>query len=705
MSDQAAATLTGHAPAAPSASDIDTLAINTIRTLSMDAVQKADSGHPGTPMALAPVAYTLWQSFLRYDPKTQHWPNRDRFVLSNGHASMLLYSLLNLTGVRDATDPDRAAVTLDDIKAFRQLDSKCPGHPEHEHTTGVETTTGPLGQGCANSVGMAMAGKWLGNQFNQPDATLFDYDVYTFCGDGDMMEGIASEAASIAGHLQLGNLCWIYDNNSITIEGKTALAFNEDVAARFRAYGWRTEHVTDANDTAALAAAYTKFKSERGAPLLIVVDSHIGYGSPHKQDSEKAHGEALGEDEVRLTKAFYGWPEDAKFLIPDGVTAHFDQGIGARGGKLADEWHKTLETYRTAHPDEAAKLDAFFKGEAPTDWDKALPAYPADAKGEATRAVGGKVLNALAEAYPWLIGGAADLSPSTKTNMTFDGAGSFEAETAGRNLHFGIREHAMGAIVNGMTLTGLRAYGSTFLIFSDYMKPPIRLAALMNIPSIFIYTHDSIGLGEDGPTHQPVEQLLSLRSVPGLITLRPGDANEVVEAYKVIAQLRHQPSAIALTRQAVPTYDRKIYAPAAWLAKGAYVMADAKDGVPDLILIGTGSELSLCVSAYETLRDEGVAVRVVSMPSWELFEAQSDAYRESVLPKAVTKRVTVEAGSVIGWDRYAGPSGTIIGMHTFGASAPIKDLMAKFGFTKEAVLAAARKQLAPNSAIGTEIKA
>jgi len=674
--------------------DIDALAINTIRTLAMDAVQKADSGHPGTPMALAPVAYTLWQSFLRYDPARPLWPNRDRFVLSNGHASMLLYALLHLAGVRDAADPDRAAVTLDDIKAFRQIDSRCPGHPEYGMTTGVETTTGPLGQGCANSVGMAMAGKWLGARYNRDDATLFDYDVYTFCGDGDMMEGVSSEAASLAGHLQLGNLCWIYDNNSITIEGKTALAFNEDVAARFRAYGWRTEHVTDANDTAALANAFAAFKADRGAPLLIVVDSHIGYGSPHKQDSEKAHGEALGADEVRLTKAFYGWPEDAQFLVPDGVMDHFDQGIGARGKALSAQWEDTLAHYREAWPDAAAALDAQFAGTVSESWAKDLPAFPADAKGEATRASGGKVLNVLAQAYPWLIGGAADLSPSTKTNLTFDGAGVFEADSYGRNLHFGIREHAMGAIVNGLTLSGLRAYGSTFLIFSDYMKPPIRLAALMQQPAIFVFTHDSIGLGEDGPTHQPVEQLLSLRSVPGLVTLRPADANEVVEAWKLIAQLRHQPSALVLTRQPVPTFDRTVYAAAAWLAKGAYVMADAREGVPELILIGTGSELSLCVGAYETLKDEGVAVRVVSMPSWDLFEAQDEAYRESVLPRAVQARVCVEAASVIGWDRYAGASGAIIGMHTLGSSAPIKDLMAKFGFTADAVLAAARKQLA-----------
>ncbi len=702
MSEQATSTLgdptdsnsPGAASPQTSTPDIDLLAINTIRTLAMDAVQKADSGHPGTPMALAPVGYTLWQSFLRYDPKLPSWPNRDRFVLSNGHASMLLYSLLYLAGVRDGQEPERA-VTLDAIKGFRQLDSRCPGHPEHGQTTGVETTTGPLGQGCGNSVGMAMAGKWLAASFNRSDATLFDYDVYTLCGDGDMMEGVASEAASIAGHLKLGNLCWIYDNNSITIEGKTALAFSEDVAARFRAYGWRTEHVTDANDTGALARALEAFKADRSAPMFIVVNSHIGYGSPHKQDSEKAHGEALGEDEVRLTKKFYGWPEDAQFLVPDGVKAHFDENIGARGAKLSAQWADSLAEYRKAHPEEAAQLDALLSGKLPADWAKKLPSFPTDAKGEATRASGGKVINALAQAYPWLLGGAADLSPSTKTDLTFDGAGAFEADSpGGRNLHFGIREHAMGAIVNGMTLSGLRAYGSTFLIFSDYMKPPIRLAALMELPSIFVFTHDSIGLGEDGPTHQPVEQLLALRSVPGLVSLRPADANEVVEAWKVIAQLTNQPAALVLTRQAVPTYDRTVYASAAGLAKGAYVMADAKDGTPEVILIGTGSEVSLCVGAYETLKAEGVAARVVSMPSWDLFEQQDEAYRESVLPKAVTARVSVEAGSVIGWDRYTGSGGQVIGMHTLGSSAPIKDLMKKFGFTPEAVLAAARKQLA-----------
>ncbi len=673
---------------------LDALAINTIRTLAMDAVQKADSGHPGAPMALAPVAYTLWQKALRYDPKTPLWPNRDRFVLSNGHACMLLYAVLHLAGVKDSREPGRAAVTLDDIKAFRQLGSRCPGHPEYGLTTGVEATTGPLGQGCGNSVGMAMASRWLAARFNQPDATLFDFDVYAICGDGDMMEGVSNEAASLAGHLKLGNLCWIYDNNHITIEGKTALAFSDDVPARFRAYGWRTEHVTDANDTAALERALKTFKADSSAPLLIMVDSHIGYGSPHRQDSEKAHGEALGEDEVRLTKKFYGWPEDAHFLVPDGVIGRFDAELGARGAKLSAEWSGRLDAYRAAHPDQAAELDTLLAGGLPKGWDKDLPSFPADPKGEATRASGAKVINALALDYPWLIGGAADLSPSTRTNLTFDGAGAFEAGTyGGRNLHFGIREHAMGAVVNGLTLSGPRAYGSTFLIFSDYMKPPIRLSALMDQPAIWVFTHDSIGLGEDGPTHQPIEQLLALRSVPGLVTLRPADANEVVEAWKVIAQLKTQPAALVLTRQALPTMDRGVYAPASGVAKGAYVLADAKPGKPEVILIGTGSEVQLCVQTYETLKGEGVAVRVVSMPSWDLFEKQDQAYRDSVLPPDVSARVSVEAGSTIGWDRYVGATGAMIGMHSFGASAPIKDLMKHFGFTPEAVEAAARDQL------------
>jgi transketolase len=674
--------------------DIDALAINTIRTLAMDAVQKAGSGHPGTPMGLAPVAYTLWRSFLRYDPKKPLWPNRDRFVLSNGHASMLLYALLHLAGVRDRKEPGRLAVTLDDIKGYRQLGSRCPGHPEHGLTTGVETTTGPLGQGCGNSVGMAMAGKWLAARFNRPNGTLFDFDVYALCSDGDMMEGVASEAASLAGHLKLGNLCWIYDDNHITIEGKTALAFSEDVAARFRAYGWRTAHVTDANDTAAVHAALSEFKADRSAPMMIVVNSHIGYGAPHKQDTKEAHGEALGEDEVRGAKAFYGWPEDAHFLVPDGVRERFNAELGVRGARLSADWEQAFEAYRQGHKDEASELDLILGGRRPKDLAKAVPSFPADEKGEATRASGGKVINALAKAWPWLVGGAGDLSPSTKTNLTFDGAGSFEASSyGGRNLHFGIREHAMGAIVNGLTLTGLAGYGATFLIFSDYMKPPIRLSALMELPAIWIFTHDSIGLGGDGPTHQPIEQLAALRSIPRLVTIRPADANETAEAWKAVAGLHDRPAALVLTRQAVPTLDRSQFAQASGLARGAYVLADARPGQPELILIGTGSEVALCVQAYETLKAEGVAVRVVSMPSWELFEAQDADYRDSVLPPAVRARVTVEAAAALGWDRYAGRTGAIICMRTFGASAPGEAAMEHFGFTAQAVLDAARDQL------------
>ncbi len=679
----------------PTSASIDKLCIDTIRTLSMDAVQKANSGHPGTPMALAPVAYTVWQNFLRYDPQEPNWPNRDRFVLSNGHASMLLYSVLHLAGVKDAARKEGGplAVSLDDIKAFRQLHSKCPGHPEHGLTVGVETTTGPLGQGCGNSVGMAMASKWLGSHFNTAGETLFDFDVYTLCGDGDMMEGVASEAASIAGHLMLGNLCWIYDSNRITIEGHTDLAFSEDVATRFKGYGWNVLHVGDANDTERLAEALQAFKDTHAAPTLIVVESHIGYGAPHKQDTAAAHGEALGVEEIKLAKRHYGWPEDSSFLVPDGVREHFDAKLGKRGAELRAKWDAALNTYRSQHPDLAEQLDHMLAGKLPTGWDKDLPTFEADAKGIATREAGGKAINALAKNYPWMLGGAADLSPSTKTNLVFEGAGAFEAETHGRNLHFGIREHAMGSICNGLALCNLRAYGSTFLIFSDYMKPPMRLSALMELPTVFVFTHDSIGVGEDGPTHQPVEQLLSLRGVPGMITLRPADANETVEAWRVIAGLRKQPAALVLTRQALPTIDRAEFAPAAGVAKGAYVLADAKPGKPEVILIGTGSEVQLCVQVYETLKGEGVAARVVSMPSWELFEKQDQDYRDSVLPPDVLARVSVEAGSALGWDRYAGAFGEIIGMHSFGASAPIKDLMTHFGFTPEKVLAAARRSL------------
>jgi transketolase len=678
---------------------LDTLSINTIRTLAMDAVQKANSGHPGAPMALAPVAYALWQDFLRFDPQDPIWPNRDRFILSNGHASMLLYALLHLTGVR-AVNPEyevlgELAVKLEDIEKFRQIDSKCPGHPEYHLTSGVETTTGPLGQGVGNSVGMAMAGKWLAKYFNRPGFELFNYNVYAFCGDGDMMEGISSEAASIAGHLKLSNLCWVYDNNHITIEGHTDLAFSEDVATRFKAYGWNVTHVHDANDLSAISKAYNFFLNVDDGPTLIIVDSHIAFGSPNKQDTKEAHGEALGEEEVRLTKKAYGWPEDAKFVVPDGVRENFQQGIGKRGGELREKWETLFANYGKQFPQFADQLNRMQRRELPEGWDKNLPAFPGDGKGLATRDSSSKVLNVLAQNIPWLIGGAADLFPSTKTRLTFEGAGDFEADNyAGRNMHFGIREHAMGAIVNGMSLSKLRAYGSTFLIFSDYMRAPIRLASLMEIPVIHVFTHDSIGLGEDGPTHQPIEQLPSLRAIPGLIDLRPGDANEVVEAWKVIMQLRHKEALLILTRQAVATLDRTKYAPAAGVAKGAYILADAADGMPEVILIGSGSELSLCVGAYEQLKAEGIKARVVSMPSWQLFQHQSEEYRQVVFPPQVKARVSVEQAAKMGWAQYVGSTGKVIGMETFGASAPLKDLLKKFGFTPEKVVQAAKESIA-----------
>jgi transketolase len=691
--------LPGKTPAYPQVSAIDRLCIDTIRTLAMDAVQEADSGHPGTPMALAPLVYTLWQRFLRFDPADPAWPNRDRFVLSNGHASMLLYAMLHLTGVASAETgnkrPAVPAVTLDDIRHFRGLDGKCPGHPEFRLTTGVETTTGPLGQGCATSVGMAIAQKWLAKHFNRPDFTVFDYDVYTVCGDGDMMEGVASEAASLAGHLMLGNLCWFYDNNRVTIEGHTDLAFSDDVAARFRAYGWNVQHVGDVNDVERLAEAIGMFRDNGEVPTLVIVDSHIGYGAPHKQDTSAAHGEPLGVEEIRLAKRFYGWPEDSSFLVPDGVREHFRAHLGERGRRLQNAWRAGFAEYRRAHPDLADRLERMQKGELPVGWDAALPEFPADAKGVASRDASAKVLNAIAAHYPWLIGGSADLSPSTKTNLVFEAAGDFQAEKhGGRNLHFGIREHAMGAVLNGLALSGLRPFGSTFLIFSDYMKPAIRLGALMELPVITIFTHDSIGLGQDGPTHQPVEQLAALRSIPGLVTLRPADANEVVEAWRVIIGLKHRPACLVLSRQPLPTIDRARYASASGVARGAYVVAEPARGKPAVILIGTGGEFALCVEAFEALERDGIAARLVSMPSWELFELQDRAYRDSVLPPAITARVSVEAGSVIGWDRYVGSTGARIGMHGFGASAPIKDLLIKFGFTPEKVVEAARMQIA-----------
>jgi transketolase len=683
---------------ATTGTQLDQLCINTIRTLSIDAVQKANSGHPGAPMALAPVAYCLWQQFLRYDPEDPIWPNRDRFVLSNGHASMLLYSLIYLAGIHEVSPEGKIlstpALSLDEIKNFRQLGSKTPGHPEYGLTTGVETTTGPLGQGVANSVGMAIAERWLATYFNRPGLELFNYNIWTFCGDGDMMEGISSEAASVAGHLKLSNLCWIYDSNHITIEGNTDLAFDENVATRFEAYGWDVHHVADANDLAALSRAYTEALEVKDRPKLIIVNSHIGYGSPHRQDSKEAHGEALGEEEVKLTKRFYGWPEDAKFLVPDGVQENFSNVMGKRGKQLNSQWKALFAKYSAQFPDLAAQFARMQERKPADGWNKELPTFAPDAKGLATRDSSAKVLNAIAKNHPWLMGGSADLYPSTKTRLTFDGAGDFEANNFNaRNFHFGIREHSMGAIVNGMELSKLRSYGSTFLIFSDYMKMPIRLSAVMEVPSIWIFTHDSIGVGEDGPTHQPIEQLITLRSIPGLITLRPADANEVIEAWKVIMQQTKHPVALALTRQALPTFDRTKYASAAGLARGAYILADAEGGKPQVILMATGSEVYLCIDAYEKLKAEGIRARVVSMPSWDIFEHQDPTYRNQVLPPDITARVAVEMASVMGWAQYTGPKGHIIGMHTFGASAPLKDLQKKFGFTVDAVIQAARDQI------------
>ncbi|MBM3261898.1 MAG: transketolase [candidate division Zixibacteria bacterium] len=669
--------------------DLDLLAVNTIRTLSMDAVQAANSGHPGTAMALAPVVYTLWQRYLRFDPEDPIWPNRDRFVLSVGHASMLLYSMLHLTGVK-AVDPDyetlgRVSVSLDDIRNFRQLDSKCPGHPEYRWTSGIETTTGPLGQGVATSVGMAIASRWMASYFNRPGFEMFGYDVYALCGDGCMMEGITGEAASLAGHLRLSNLCWIYDNNKITIEGHTAWAFSEDVATRFLGYGWNVLRVGDANDLEMLQRAFDTFKKTDDRPTLIIVDSHIAYGAPNKQDTHAAHGSPLGEDEIRLTKRNYGWPEDAKFWVPDEVVTHFSAGIGARGASLHADWGARFDAYSAQHPDLADHLTRMQKRQLPEGWDSDLPVFPTDPKGVAGRIASGQALNAIAKNVPWLMGGAADLAPSTNTRLTFDDAGDFTADETGRNFHFGVREHAMGAVVNGMSLSKIRAYGSGFLIFSDYARPAIRLSALMEIPTIHIFTHDSIGVGEDGPTHQPIEQLVSLRAIPHLVVLRPGDANEVSEAWRTIMQFHHTPVALILSRQNLPTLDRGKYGPASGVSRGAYILADATDGNPEALLMASGSEVGLCVDAYERLTAEGIRTRVISMPSWELFEHQDKAYRDAVIPPSVRARVAVEQASTMAWERYVGLEGKIVGMRTFGASAPLKTLQEKFGFTPEHV--------------------
>jgi transketolase len=678
--------------------DIAQVSINTIRTLSMDAVQHAKSGHPGTPMALAPLVYTIWNRVMRYDPQDPIWPNRDRFVLSNGHASMLLWSVLHLTKSQAVNAEyemlGHPAVTLDDIRRFRQLDSKAPGHPEYHWVSGVETTTGPLGQGVATSVGMAIAEKWLANRYNRPGFELFSYRIYAVCGDGCLMEGISAEAASLAGHLGLDNLCWVYDNNHITIEGNTRITFTEDVPARFMGYGWNVLRVGDANDIDRIQHALEVFRNTKGRPTFIILDSHIGYGAPHKQDTAAAHGEPLGDDEVRLSKRFYGWPEDARFLVPDGVYEHFAARVGARGAEARKRWEDLFAGYRAAYPELATEVELMQRRELPVGWDKDLPVFPADPKGLAGRDASGKVLNVLAQNIPWFLGGSADLGPSNKTTLTYAGAGDFQADSpGGKNLHFGIREHAMAAIVNGLSLSKLRAFGATFFIFSDYARPAIRLSSLMELPTIFVFTHDAMGDGEDGPTHQPVEQLLSLRAIPGLTTLRPGDANEVVEAYRYIMQLRHQPAVLALSRQPLPTLDRSKYAPASGVARGAYVLADAPGGNPEVILIATGSELSLAVEAHEKLLAEGICSRVVSMPSWDIFDHQPQAYRDSVLPPSVKARVAVEQGSTLGWERYIGESGRVIGMHTFGASAPLKELQRKFGFEPDRVVAAAKELL------------
>jgi transketolase len=649
-------------------------------------------------MGLAPVVYSLWQSFLHYDPTDPLWPNRDRFVLSAGHASMLLYSTLHLAGVRAVNAKGEVqkelSVSLDEIKRFRQLGSRTPGHPESHLTTGVETTTGPLGQGVGNSVGMAIAGKWLAANFNRPGFALFDYRVYAVCGDGDIMEGVAGEAASLAGHLKLSNLCWIYDNNRVTLDGPASWSFSEDVMTRFVGYGWNVTRVADANSLLELSRGYETFLKTTDRPTLLVVDSHIGYGSPHKQDSYEAHGEPLGEAEIKLVKQNYGWPEDAKFFVPDGVYKHFQEHLGARGANARGKWAKLIADYAKQFPDLAGHLNKMQRRELPAGWDKNLPVFPPDVKGMATRESSGKVLNVLAQNIPWLVGGSADLAKSNKTNLLFEGAGEFfPDEFAGRNVHFGVREHGMGAAVNGMTLSGLRGFAATFFNFSDYMRASMRLAALMEIPALFIFTHDSIGVGEDGPTHQPIEQLASLRAMPNMLVLRPGDANEVTEAYKAALQHTHGPSTLVFSRQAMPTLDRTKYAPASGVAKGGYVLADADGGKPEVILIGTGTELQWCVGAYEKLQAEGIKARVVSLPSWELFEKQDAAYKESVLPSSVTARVSIEMASVFGWDRYTGPKGKIIGMRSFGASAPLKDLLKLFGFDVDTVVAAAKQLL------------
>ncbi len=693
------------AAATMDSAELERLCINTIRTLSIDAVQAAKSGHPGTPMALAPAAYTLWQRFLRYDPEDPRWPNRDRFVLSNGHASMLLYSLLHLAGVKAVNESyeevgqGRLAVTLEDIKNFRQAGSRCPGHPEYGWTSGVEATTGPLGQGVGMSVGMAAAGRWLGATYNRPGFDLFDYNVYVFCGDGDMMEGVGSEAASLAGHLRLSNLCWIYDNNRISIEGSTEITFTEDVATRFLAYDWNVIRVSDVNDLDMLTHAFETFLATRERPTLIIVDSHIGYGAPNRQDTKEAHGEPLGPDEVRLAKEFYGWDPDAQFLVPDEVRQHFQSQLGRRGADEHAAWNKLVAAYQKKFPDVGLEVGCLPQHTLPPDWDKELPVFPPDPKGLAGRDASAKAQNAIARRVPWLLGGSADLWPSTKTLLTFEGAGEFQApghggDYAGRNFHFGVREHAMCAFTNGMALSGLRPYGSSFLVFTDYCRGALRISALMEVPAIYIWTHDSINLGEDGPTHQPIEHLASLRAMPGMIVIRPADANEVVESWRVIMGIKDRPVCLVLSRQALPTFDRTQYAAATGVARGGYILADAPSGKPDVLLLATGSEVSLCLTARERLQSEGIGARVVSMPSWEIFDEQPEEYRDGVLPPDVEARVSIEAASTFGWAKFTGPKGAILGMRSFGLSAPMKVVAEHFGFEPDHVVSAAREQVA-----------
>jgi transketolase len=678
--------------------DLDLLSVNTIRTLAMDAVQAANSGHPGTPMALAPAAYALWNDVLRYDPSAPRWPNRDRFVLSCGHASMLLYALLHLAQVRDinadGTAGEGLAVSLEELRRFRQLHSRTPGHPENFLTPGVETTTGPLGQGAGNSVGMALAGRWLASHFNRPSCTLFDYHVFAFCSDGDLMEGVCNEAASLAGHLGLGNLCWLYDDNRITIEGETSLAFSEDVGRRFEGLGWRVRRLEDANDLPALRRALAAARRTRDKPTLLVLRSHIAWGSPNKQDTHEAHGAPLGADEVRLTKRAYGWPEDEQFHVPPEVLDRFREGVGARGLKLRRAWERRLKQYGKQHPELAEQLRRLERGDLPEGWDADIPTFPPDAKGLATRVSSGKVLNAVARRVPWLVGGAADLAPSTMTLLTYDGAGRFSGDSVGQNMHFGIREHGMAAALNGMALCKLRPYGATFFIFSDYLRPAMRLSALMGLPALYVFTHDSIGLGEDGPTHQPIEHLAAVRAIPGLILIRPADANEVAEAYRTVLTRKDRPVALVLSRQNLPTLDRSQHAPAAGLARGAYVLSDAAGGRPQVILMASGSEVPLCLAAQGQLAAAGVAARVVSFPSWELFEEQEPAYRDRVLPPDCPARVAVEAGIAQGWERYLGPRGRFVGLSGFGASAPSGELMKHFGLTSNNVVAAANEVMA-----------